>query len=92
MCLPLGVKESVVIRTGQDRASGKVPFLYLTADYRCSLFNNTSSCTFMFDAPFCIFAICHSKQNKTKKAFKNIFGMVSVIDSGFSALRFCLRK
>ena len=53
---------------------------------RCFL-NNTSSCTFMFDALFCIFAIFHSKITLT-----NIFGMVLVIDSGFNALRSCLRK
>ena len=86
MWLPLGVKERIVIRSGQDGASGKVLFLYLSADYRCFL-NNTSSCTFMFDALFCIFAIFHSKITLT-----NVFGMVLVIDSGFNALRSCLRK
>ena len=77
-----------MIRTGQNGASGKVLFLYLSADYRCSLFNNTFSCTFMFDALFCIFAIFHDK----KKSFKNVFGMVLVIDPGFHALRSGLRK
>lgn len=75
-----------MIRQGQDGDSGKVLFLYLSADYKCFLFNNTLSCMFTFYAFFCRFAIFHNK------IFFKIFGVILAMDSGFYALRSCLRE